>query len=214
MVYGLRAGDPIEWLPNDPAAGAPFLEAGAALTVTGPNGPARIGRTETGVYSAALGGAGGSTEYLGPGQYAVSNGSGGADVGPFQAELVIPPPIAWQNADTVKDIVRAQPLRVSWSGGDASREFVVIVGAATVPTTQAVGSFVCAERVDSGQFTIPAEVLSALPAASAWTSDGYPTGLLSVGTLPVLSAVRFPAPGLDAGYFSYSRQELRNVNYK
>ena len=88
------------------------------------------------------------------------------------------------------------------------------LGAALDPSTGAMATFVCAERVDPGQFTIPPEILSALPAASAWTKDGYPAGLLSVGALPILSSVRFSAPGLEAGYFGYARQELRNVNYK
>jgi uncharacterized protein (TIGR03437 family) len=212
MVYGMGAQDPIQWTPGDPAAGQ-LLDAGAALYVTGPLGKVQIDRAGQGGYEHALGGAG-QGEYLAPGQYSVDNGTGGADVGPFQATLAIPPAVSWTNADAIGVIPRNQALNLSWSGGDASREFVAITGAALDVTNRVTGSFVCAERVDAGKFSIPADVLSALPAANAWTTDGYPAGFLSVGTMPILSSARFQASGLDAAYFSYFRQQLKNVTYK
>lgn len=212
VAFGMKAQGSIQWTPNDPSS-LQSLDAGTTLQLTGPNGQAQVSQTNAGKYSGPLPGPS-QAECMVPGQYNVNNGAGGADIGPFQATLTIPSPITWTGADTIKDVTRTQPLTITWTGGDASKEFIVIAGASVDQATQAMGSFVCAERVDSGKFTVPADVLSALPAASAWSTDGYPMGTLSVGVMPILSAVRFSAPGLDAGYFSYARQLMKNVGYK
>jgi hypothetical protein len=213
VVHGMKAPAAVQWMPYTAAGAYAGLDAGAPLVLTGPNGQTQIAPQAIGQYAIALGGPGGSP-YLAEGHFSVTNGAGSADIGALRAELTVPAAITWTNAGSVKEITRAQSLDIVWSGGDASREFVVISGSAMDVADQALASFTCAERAGAGKFTVPAEVLSALPAASAWTSGGYPAGVLSLGTMPILSSVRFSAPGLDAGYFAYSRQDLINVTYK
>jgi uncharacterized protein (TIGR03437 family) len=213
VVHGMKAPAAVQWMPYTAAGAYAGVDAGASLVLTGPNGQTQIAPQATGRYANPLGGAGGSP-YLAEGRYSVTNGTGSADIGAFRAELTVPAAVTWTNAGGLKEITRAQPLDILWSGGDASKEFVIISGAAMDVTNQALASFTCAERAGAGKFTVPAEVLSSLPAASSWTSGGYPAGTLSLGTMPILSSVRFSAPGLDAGYFAYSRQQLINVTYK
>ncbi len=213
VVHGMKAPAAAQWMPYASAGAYAGMEAGASLVLTGPNGQTQIASNATGQYAKALSGSSGSP-YLADGQYSVANGAGGADIGSFRATLTLPAAITWTNAGSLKEITRAQPLDILWSGGDASKEFVIISGSAMDVTNQALASFTCAERAGSGKFTVPAEVLSSLPAASSWTSGGYPAGMLSLGTMPILSSVRFSAAGLDAGYFAYSRQQLINVTYK
>ena len=94
-------------------------------------GQVRLPASGTGLYSGAV------TSLFSAGAITVRNDSGGTDVGAFQASLAVPPPIVWKEADTIKDVVRARPLTLTWSGGDASREYVVVVGTALDTVTQA-----------------------------------------------------------------------------
>ncbi len=213
IVHGMKTQDAIQWFPGADAGVTHRLDGGAALYVTGPNGQAQVPGDASRLYSGAVSAAGGA-EYVTPGQYSVNNRFGGSDVGAFSANLALPAGLTWTNAGSIRDVTRNQPLTITWSGGDSNKEYVVVAGSAMDVANQVVGSFICAERVDAGAFTVPADALGGLPAASYWTSGGYPAGTLSVGTMPILSAVRFNGPNLDLGYFSYSRQQLINVTYK
>lgn len=77
-----------------------------------------------------------------------------------------------------------------------------------------VGSFVCTEKASAGTFAVPAAVLSTLPIARQWTSDGDPTGMLAVSSQPVAESVKFTAPGVDIGYFQYTVEYIKNVAYQ
>jgi uncharacterized protein (TIGR03437 family) len=74
----------------DPIA-APPLDAGAALTVTGPGGSRQLSKDATGNYSAALG-----SSFLTAGSYQLS-ASGGADVASFDASFTMPSAPSWTN---------------------------------------------------------------------------------------------------------------------
>ena len=66
-----------------------------------------------------------------------------------------------------------------------------------------MGAFLCAERVTARQFTVPAWLLSALPASSVWDGNGDPPSLLAVARVSRLDQNRFAAQGLDAGFLFY-----------
>ena len=72
----------------------------------------------------------------------------------------------------------------------------------------------CTARVSDGTFTIPARILSSLPANTAWTGTGVPTGLLLVGTTPTGDRTRIEAAGLDFGQFFYWNWTGKNVDFQ
>jgi len=185
----------------DPVQPQP-LDAGAALTLNGPKGQKTIPREDPGYYSALLGqitglGQGDTPLFLDPGSYTVT-GPGGANVGPFTTTQNFPGNFTWQNRDSINNVARNQDLRVTWTNG-AAGGIVVLYGLSAISSPIDAGAvFFCVAQSSAGQMTVPARILSALPASG--TEGGIPMGQLMLGTMT--SPVRFNATGLDYGYFS------------
>jgi hypothetical protein len=188
------------------------VDAGPALSVSGPRGQRSLFRGLKGEYEATLGG-GTQPEFLLPGSYSVDNGGGGAGLGSFQAKLNLPPPLVWTNEAQISDVPRTSDLTVTWSGGDPDREFAFIGGVSVNHASKAQASFLCSERVTAGRFVIPATVLSSLPASSEWTGAGLPS-VFGIGTQPLMEGATFTAPGLDLGLFRYLNANLKSVHYR
>ena len=77
-------------------------------------------------------------------------------------------------------------------------------------------AFLCAEKVTAGKFTVPAWVLSKLPASDTF-KDGdqlLPGGLLGVGSAPLTNVGRFTASGLDVGVVTYEQTTFKLVSYQ
>ncbi len=189
----------------DPVAPT-VLDAGASISVTGPNGTKTLTKSN-GLYSATLGGgiAGipgvpSTPLYLSQGQYMVNNGSGGADVGPFNATLNVPAPLVWTNAASITTVNRANGQTVTWTGGDNTSSVQILGFSTTGASTALVGAeFVCTAPASAGTFTIPAAVLLALPTSAV--SSTTPTGFLGLlldtftsFTARVWTRRRFPTP--------------------
>jgi hypothetical protein len=176
------------------------LDAGPALELRGPKG-ARTLKKQEGVYTADLGTQmdlpagtppipGFSNElFLEPGDYTVT-GPGGPDVGPFTAKLKLGTRLDWTNRARFTRISRSENQQVEWSGGTPG-DLVMIVGAAS--QGKSVASFVCTERVERGAFTVPASVLSRLPASNRAS--------MMLHSAPAASPT-FTAPGLDWGWIA------------
>jgi hypothetical protein len=205
------------------------LDAGAALNFTGPNGAQQLPKQDNGSSgqtdyryhvkgSVVGGGLPGVTpvlpEFLAPGSYTVDNGGGGAQVGAFRATLTIPSsqPV-WTNQDALSNIPRSQDLMLTWSGG-AAGGFVAVFGTSADPKTGVGASFECTARADAGTFTVPAWVLSALPASGNDPSiGGVAVGILSLATtLP--QPTRFQATGIDVGFFNWGALQTKNVIFQ
>lgn len=190
------------------------LDAGAAISVAGPNGQKQLPKVtgETGQYFATLGDPLNPTaSYLTPGVYTMSNGGGGADVGAFSFTKTIPTFIDWSNRDAIFNIDRSQPLTVTWTAGQAQSGLVVISGISFSIPKKVSSSFFCYADPAAGAFTVPAYVLSAMVASD---SDGNP--LLQAGTLSVGGAMTpgfFEAPGIDLGVFFVNAMDLKQVTY-
>ena len=156
-------------------------------------------------------------EYLVPGTYTLDKDGGSLNIPSFHATLVLPQMIAWTNLAGINTISRLQNLTLTWSGGDPAREFVVISGVSGNPSTGSSGAFLCTERASAGQFTVPANVLSSLP-ASGWGALARgttgPFGALTVGSSAILGSTRFPAQGLDAAFFGYEMFTSSLVNFQ
>jgi hypothetical protein len=201
------------------------MDAGPALNLAGPLGTRQFLKTgglsydggNDGLLGGGIPGVPGlppiTPDFLAPGNYTV-NGSGGAVVGGFSTSLTIPstPPV-WTNQDALTNIPRSQDLTITWSGGVAG-SYVSIIGSSADPSTRAGAEFICTERADAGTFTVPAWILSALPASGAdpgagGTADGFLT-LQSTVAQPA----RFQAPGIDVGFFNWSLWQAKNVKYQ
>jgi uncharacterized protein (TIGR03437 family) len=196
----------------DPIVGT-GLDAGNFIGLTGPKGDKQLTKEATGVYSARLGGGspfGGEPLYLDPGPY-TAKGTGVTDVKAFTAQLNLPEAVTWSNQDAISNINRSQDLLVTWTGGDQN-SYVTIYGASSIEVPKPAGAgFLCLERADKHQFSIPSVVLSALPPTGA-SAEGIPLGFMLVGN--TTTPARFPAEGLDLGLFFGTSLSGKGVNFQ
>jgi uncharacterized protein (TIGR03437 family) len=177
---------------DPPSANQPvYLNAGLAIGINGPVGNTQIGRQSWGGYSGSIG------TFVEPGSYSAIGGRSGADVDSFQVAQQVPAGITWTNINAGAAVQRSVGLEITWSGGDDSREFVLIRGAASNASQR--GVFTCMANVAAGSLLVPAEVLLALPASTTTP------GMLEVGSLTRLGNARFSAIGLDGVYFRAQR---------
>ena len=186
------------------------LDAGA-VSVTGPAGSSLsntpLTKTEN-VYSLT------STEGISvPGQASFSlpagtysiNGAGGADVGTFSTSITIGTPLTL-TAPLPDTVTRSAGLTLNWTGGNATDQVEIIGGTSVTTGTGASAvtdsaSFICLTTADQRTFTVPASVLTQLPAAD--------TGSLAVasGVIPATFTASLKAGGnIDGGPFSSSSE--------
>ena len=199
-----------------PATLPALLNAGPALNFYGPNGfsalPVRPG--QTGYYSGPLSLSTGQMVIPnGGGTFTINNGSGGPDIGAFQTKVNFPPLLMLSNAGAIAGgIDRSQPLTLQWSGGNTSG-YLAIVGHSQLPVSngeQIGATFQCTAPVSTGQFTIPASILGALPAQAAVPgTPGSP--VLEVAST---STQAFTAPGMDLGEVALSSVVEIEVGYQ
>ena len=177
---------------------ATLLNAGPSITLT-PASATAVTLTDQksgpGVYEANFGTVAltpGGTFTVPSGTWSFSDGTGGPDVGPVSFNFPVPQPISWNNRGSLisSNISRSGPLTILWSGGD-SNGYVDIQGYAQAGSPlsgiYAVG-FECTAPVSAGQFTIPSNILLAMPAVF---------GGLQVGTIALPNIVG-QVPGFDA----------------
>jgi uncharacterized protein (TIGR03437 family) len=201
------------------------LDAGNQITVNGPNGIKQLTPVSLlgkGYYGATLGGGtppNNTPLYLDAGSYGI-NGPGGADVGVFSFNLVVPPNLTWTNMSSIDTITRANGQLVTWTGGDPNGN-VTITGFSFKLGTNANGSdsvgatFICTARDSDLQFTIPAPVLLSLPPSAVISP--IPGISIATGQLSISSSslpVKFTAPGLDYGYGLTSVSSGKSVTYQ
>lgn len=218
FVFG-GAGDPVNLTD---------LDAGPALTITGPNGAVQLPQVNVsspqfpdyryrtqGQIGGGLQGLTNSIlpDYLSAGSYTGDDGSGGAQIGKFSAMLDIPAnPPEWTNENSLSNISRSKDLTVTWSGGVAGG-IQAIAGGSADPLIGAGAIFVCLSPADAGTFTLPEWLLSALPASGTDPLVNAPVGFLMLGAmLPQPS--RFSASGIDVGFFNWLELQTRNVNFQ
>jgi hypothetical protein len=230
--YGSRGPLFDNFLPN-PGNDIPFamdapyrlLDAGPALNIAGPAGARQLPRnpdpgmnnTEYKVPGSVVGGGLPplvplTPELLLPGSFTVDNGSGGSEVKGFKATITVPGDHAsWTGQDAIGNIDRSQDLLLSWSGSG----LVAVLGNSANPTAGFGAQFVCtASAADNGVITVPAWVLSALPASGLATDIPAPLAFLALATTTPDAATRFQAPGIDAGFFNWFTLQLKNVNFQ
>ncbi len=174
------------WVTQFPTASVPipgYLDAGK-VSVTGPVGPYDLVSPQgyTGLYNLAFyPGAPSSPGLIGdgtllkPGAYTFT-GTGGSKVGAFTASMDSPFTFDWTNRDSITSVDRSQPLNITWTGATAGA-FVTIHGQSSI--SLGIGAaFNCWVDASLGSFTVPASILSALPAS--YLERNRPVGSLSV----------------------------------
>ena len=180
------------------AAGA--MDAGSSIQMTGPLGAYTIPSTQKGQYQLPFGPSA-SVGIFPAGTYTVT-GSGGQDVGAFSALLRVSD-LQWTNQAAIASVDRTQPLRITWTGG--TDPGYVLFGGASSSDRFGLG-FSCIAPASAHELTVPAYVLSALPASTP--DHGY----LFLGVHPMQNA--FSAPGISYGVFSDLGSRSKQVQFK
>ncbi len=177
-----------------------ILDTGSSISFTGPSGTTTadsVFKPSLNIVPFGMDFSGGATPLkpliLTPGSFTVST-SGGTDIASLQASSNIPTPITWTNRDQVANIDRTQPLTVTWTGATATQTVSIVGGAVDLPTNSSA-LFQCIAPSGATSFTVPAAILSALPASRRLPSQTK--AVLFVGTLPLGATSVVTAAGLD-----------------
>jgi uncharacterized protein (TIGR03437 family) len=217
------------------------LDAGAKLTLSGPNSKTQSLPSQAGLgYAAFLAQSGGlgiplpglptvpaglPSTFIEPGQWSI-NGAGGADVGGFGAPITVPAPLNCSPSCDITAIDRTQPLTIQWTGGGGTQDYVQVAGVATTasladPTKNVAVLFECTAKASDGTLTVPVSVLSQMPTSSSDPLAANTGALLVInvsGNDPFTYDGLVPpfpnASGLDGGYFGYSSVRTKLMNYK
>jgi uncharacterized protein (TIGR03437 family) len=234
---------PVPEVPADPVLTGIFgpvtwLDAGASLSIEGPNGTQPVPKNTNGEgYNGLVGGetitdlliGGGLPPFflnsaydILPGNYTVT-GPGGSNVGAFSGDISVSTAAAsfqWTNQGSITSgpIPRNTPLTITWSGGDPEG-FVEIVAIAstdqsgiTPPATTPGILAQCVTPARLSSFQILPWVLQALPSTTSSTAL-IPPAYLMVG--PVSGAVKIATPsGLDAAYLFYHYLQGASVTWQ
>jgi uncharacterized protein (TIGR03437 family) len=176
------------------------LNAGSQLSILAPTGPVPASpmRDDPRFYAASIlstTAAANAYDIVAP---------GGADVGAFTANVILPTAPQWSNSTQIGAIQRLAGVTVTWQTDDTS-DPIVIAGASNDVPTNSSALFLCLASPGDGQFSVPDYVLASLPAR---------TGILYVGALPVQNATSFAASGLDAGFALSVSGSAKSVSYQ
>jgi uncharacterized protein (TIGR03437 family) len=173
-----------------------ILSTGSSTSFTGPSGTITadsLFKTALNIGPLGIDLSGNTAKplFFNPGAYTFSTPAG-ADLPSVSASFNIPAPVAWLNRDQVVNIDRSQPLTLTWTN---TTQTVSIVGAAVDLPTNSSALFQCIAPAAATSLTVPAAILSALPASRRLASQTK--AVLFVGTLPLGAASVFTTGGLD-----------------
>ncbi len=180
-----------------PFGSAAAADAGSTFTVKGSNGSVPVKGTP-GDFSATLSAAG---TFLVPGTYTVA-GSGGADIGPFNATITIPASPTLVSPVNSTTVTRSSGMTVTWTGGDPNGNVQITVTSATDNTLANGDQAICTAPASAGTFTIPPYVLLALPAGfdAGFVISPTPTGSLFTATGLTFGILTTQNDGTGFGY--------------
>ena len=196
LTGDMLGGDP---LPGMTPSSMP-LDFGAPLMLTGPRGSKTLTYSFMGARAGYIGGSISngilnSSLFLDPGAYTLK-GFGGLDIGAFSTGFTVPPPLVWTGRDQLMVVNRAQPLTISWTGGDPG-QIVGIIGIGEDLPTNSSAAFSCIAPIGASSFTVPADILSALPATRA--NPLQSKDVIYLISVPGSSVQNLNASGLDQG---------------
>ena len=170
------------------------IDGGTQLSLSGPGGQQSV---TTSGSAAALGSylplyGFPNQLYLTPGAYTVTT-NGGANVGAVKATVTAPAAPTWTNRDSITTVTRSQPLTLNWTGAVTDQPITIVAVGSDLPTNSSAVAF-CVAPAGAAGFTLPPQVLAALPAARL-----NPLASKDVIYLYSVSASGLTASGLSAG---------------
>ena len=191
--------------PNGTPPGTPdgFLDLGAGIPVAGPKlaSGAMLGRV-TGIYTLPLA----NGTIANGGKYTLA-GTGGTDVGAFNASVSFPSSFVVTNFDSIGTIDRTKPLAINWTGGDdqvyilISSSRVVAKGASNTNIIHNV-VITCQVPAAPGTFSVPAAALAYLvPEGIDAASRATGSGIFAVGAV---NNTPFTAPLVGGGQTAFA----------
>lgn len=171
------------------------LDAGASLTISGPNLNGTVTPASAGSYSDRLGSMpGGGLN----GAYTVQNGAGTAAVGPFSFVISAPPPVTWTNR-SVQLGHSSHTFR--WSGGTPGSYVVMDV---TLANTATAIRQICIAPAEAGAYTVGSPYYDI---GVLGREFGRQQVQIELGTMSPVT--RFSAAGLDVGIAYSINSEAR-----
>jgi uncharacterized protein (TIGR03437 family) len=191
------------------------LNPGSSFTLTGASGPQNLTVAPSaraaylGTFAPFVPGLPNRLT-LAPGNYTIAGG-GGPDVGAFQAQAAVPAAFTWINRDQVSSVDRTKPLTLTWSGSGAQQSMGILGGSVDLPSNSSA-IFFCMAAPGASSFTIPAEVLNAVPAARA--NPLRSKGAIYLFNATIGNGVPFTAPGLDAAVAITGHLQGRTVSFQ
>ncbi len=194
------------------------LNGGATLSITDPAGAVSLPRGTTSpiFYSALFGMSEGLpgvlSSFFTPGVSSSLSGTGGPDVGPFQAPVTPGSFFNWTNQASITSVTRSASLTVTWSNVPSNAPFVSIIGVNVDQANNASGGFQCIASPTAGSFTVPAIAMGNLPATPA--NGPANLGWVKVGVPLLGSAAPFTATGLDQGFAVFGTSSQQAVVFQ
>jgi len=214
-----QARTPEEWTSiPEKASGSLRLDAGPGIAVAGEGGKRVLApdprRHES--YNAILGGAPPFSrrppvpDFLAPGRY-TATAPGGADVGPFSVEVVVPRVVQWRNRGAISKIERSQGVTVEWRA--AHRDSAILILAVNADRFSGDSAMcLCMAPASDGRFTLPPLMLSNLPPTSE--ENDISASYLVLVEMPAEPPVKIEARGLDAGFAAFVSASAKVVVYR
>jgi uncharacterized protein (TIGR03437 family) len=185
-----------------------------AMSVTGPGGQDVVLRQDTGGYLRVF-----FPPILGPGDWTIS-GTGGVDVGAFNAKITLPANLDWTNRGNFSTVPQSD-LTITWTGGNlsGSNPVLTVFGNSTIvnatdPSKSRAKSFYCAAPASAGRLVVPAAIRQQIPSTTtaagetAFASLGITTGGFASFTAPLTTGT------LNAGAIAYGEAIVLTVKYQ
>jgi hypothetical protein len=200
------------------AASVKDLNGGASLSISGSAGTVSLpqGTTSPVLYSALFatseGLPGVLSSFFTPGTASSLTGTGGPDVGSFQANVTSGADFSWTNQAAVTSVTRSAGFTVKWSNVPAGAAFISIVGYNVDQANNASGGFQCLASASANSFTVPTVALGNVPATPAGSPANL--GWISVGVPFLGSSASFAAMGLDTGIAVFGTSNQQAVTFQ
>jgi uncharacterized protein (TIGR03437 family) len=132
------------------------------------------------------------------------HGNGGNDVGAFDGSITVGSPLTITGG-LPSTVNRSAGLTLNWTGGNASDLVEIVGGSSTITGSGSSAvtnstTFICLTTAGKGTFTVPASILTQVPATSGTTT----TGILSVasGVTSTFTAPLKAGGAIDLGVIS------------
>ncbi|HEY4361753.1 MAG TPA: hypothetical protein VGN17_12315 [Bryobacteraceae bacterium] len=179
------------------------LGVSPSFTVTGPSGATQASLPAGATIPAFLLGSAApalgtlpNQLLLSPGNYTISAPAAGS-VGAIQASVTMPASFSWTNRATLSLINRATPLTLNWTGLGATQYMAIFGGDVDLPTNSSA-AFYCLAPAGASSFTVPSQILAAIPASHA--HEFKFRAALYLWTTPIANGSPLQVQGIDNAY--------------